>query len=176
MLNPYKFHTDPKSLFGYEYAVKNIPAVAWSTYTRQSQRKKLEHLWARDPQTAYEYALGRGYELGRGPASKPFPAGEPAIATRADLSYYYALNVLHARFPAGEDSIAKYPGWAQPYAHAIIRGPFPEAENAIKDSAHYSYYYAIEVLKDRFKAGEPAIARDPEYRRDYKTHFGVNLP
>lgn len=59
---------------------------------------------------------------------------EILIATKPNLSYWYAKNILKEKFELGE--------------------------KIISTSSVYSFLYATEVLKSRFKQGEKTIAED----------------
>lgn len=147
------------------------------------------------PVVAYEIAVDRGY------ASEGL---EEAIATDAELSYYYAVDLLGGeRFPLGEPAIATDQHWSFLYTQligdkfelgepAIAKNPlysyryareallprgikgFPLGEEMIATNAEYSFRYASEVLEKRFRLGEPAI-RGSEYQSKYEQLFGVKL-
>ena len=72
-----------------------------------------------------------------------FPEGEPAIATNAKSSYWYAYSVLH--------------------------GPFLLGEKAIANDIEYSFCYALNIIKRQFELGEHTIAKD-EYRSSRYAH------
>ena len=77
-----------------------IPIVLWEKLEGLpfAEFKKYERVWARDPDTAYTYALI---------LNGPFPLGEAIIAKSASHSYWYARYVLSNSFPLGEDAISK---------------------------------------------------------------------
>lgn len=49
-----------------------------------------------------------------------FPEGEPAIATDAHSSYYYAWHIIHSRFPLGEPIIQTSSMYSDLYNRFII--------------------------------------------------------
>ena len=119
------------------------------------------------PKDAYEFAESKldaaeeYAELSGGeyiPANHlRFPEGEPAIATSAEYSYLYAINLLQDRFPAGEAAIATDAECASRYAEHVIKGRFLEAEPAIATSNiggtymsipynSYAHKYALKIL------------------------------
>lgn len=110
------------------------------------------------PKASYNFALL---------LNKPFPEGEPAIATSGEYSFLYALNVLKKPFKKGELAIAESPYTSLHYAKLVLEGSFPEAEHVISKYPDTSYIYAKEVLKAPFLKGEPAIATDPEFSYSY---------
>ena len=75
-------------------------------------RPQLERVIATSARYSYGYA--RYYLKG-----KPFPLGEPAIATDAGWSYEYAFNVIERRFPLGEPAIATNRQIAVAYNHYV---------------------------------------------------------
>ncbi len=81
MLNPYRFHTQPQQLMGYAESAKKIPSIAWQLAKTPMQKRKLEHVWAKDPYYSFQYAQ----DIIR----KPWPPGEAAIAGSADYSKAY---------------------------------------------------------------------------------------
>lgn len=82
---------------------------------------------------------------------KPYAAGEPTIATNAEVSYWYARDVLNGRFELGEPVIAT--------------------------DTRYAYNYAKYVLNGRFELGENAIASDDDggFKKKYFELTGVQL-
>ena len=64
-----------------------VPFIAWehlddlNASSMAKEAKKNEKIWARDPKTAYHYAL---YFL-----NDPFPLGEPVIAKDAHFKHLY---------------------------------------------------------------------------------------
>ena len=57
---------------GYADATNKIPSIAWEAAKSDAEKRKLEHLWAKDPYYAYRYA--------QDVIKKPWPPGEAAIA------------------------------------------------------------------------------------------------
>ena len=55
---------------------------------------------------------------------KPYAAGEPTIATNAEISYWYARDVLNGRFELGEPVIATDAEYSYKYARDIIQRSF----------------------------------------------------
>lgn len=55
----------------------------------------------------------------------PFPQGEPAIATDAQESYYYATGVLEDRFLLGEPAIRNSDYWNLYRDHFKLHEPNP---------------------------------------------------
>ena len=115
VLDLYTLHSNPKDIKGYDTAYETVPALAWEKYHNEYAKLiyayyasnadinkakqeiiKRSHIWAKDPGTAYSYAMHN---------SMPFPEGEDAIATDPYYAYWYAYNVLHGRFPKGEPVI-----------------------------------------------------------------------
>lgn len=125
-MNLYSFHTDPKSLKHHDIAQTSVPKLVWksaasSDLTHRQYLENLkskEHIWVRDPYTAYHYARVAG---------KPFPAGEKAIAQDSDYAYRYADRILKKRFPIGEETILQS-NYAYDYAVSVIKNRWPEAE------------------------------------------------
>ena len=161
MLNLYKLYSDPKSLDHYRPARAQVPTVAWSLARTPKRRQDLEHLWAQSANTAYKYAnivlLPRWQQ---DHPYKPFPgwpAGEPAIAQNAELSYNYALRILRGPFPAGEPAIAQDYWYALEYAMHVLEGPFPAGEPAIlrSDNNPDVYVYARYVLYPAWRRENP---------------------
>lgn len=117
-----------------------------------------------NPFIAYEIAVDRGY------ANEKL---EEIIATDAELSYYYAYDLLGGeRFPLGEPAIAEDSYWSLSYAQNIIGGRFELGEPAIAKDPRWSFEYAADVLKTRFPQGEEAI-RGSEWQSDYEEEFGL---
>lgn len=125
MLNLYELHSSPGQLKGYDQAHERIPEFVWERYENQpEQLKKHEHVLAKDPRTAFNYAwliLG-----GR------FPEGENAIGQSPEYSYLYAIDVLQNRFPEGEDAIAQSRYEAYFYAINVLNDRFLQGEDIIK--------------------------------------------
>lgn len=100
----------------------------------------VERAIAKSPVLSLKYAFGINF--------RRFPLGEPAIATDAELSFSYAVNVLDhgdfvqgsRRFPLGEPAIASSPAWAAQYASRVLKSRFTEAEPVIKDSPYWDSY------------------------------------
>ena len=107
MLNPYKFHSQPRQLMGYAESSTKVPSIAWDMAKTEAQKRKLEHLWATDAELAYRYT--RDVIGGR------WPPGEAAIAKDPNWAYLYALYVIGGRWPPGEEAIAKDPESAATY-------------------------------------------------------------
>ena len=151
-MNLYKLSDNPKELPGYDQQ-DEIPGLVWTRYKNNSKKlKELEHLWAKDPKTAYFYAT-RVLE-------GPFPAGEAAIATNADYAYDYAHYILDGRFPAGEATIAKS-RHAVDYALDIVMDRWPEGENAIFSSVDIGNMglYVYRYVKQRVPEAERQLAK-----------------
>lgn len=74
---------------------------------------------------------------------------EPIIALNGEVSYFYALRILHERFIEGEREIAKNPKWAVKYARFIMRERFKKAEKNIATAPEYCYEYFKHVIKKR---------------------------
>ena len=94
MLNPYQFHSQPQQLMGYADASAKIPSIAWDMANTNAQRRKLEHLWAKDAQYAFWYAR----EIIKG----PWPPGEAVIAKDPKVAYHYAVVVIKKPWPPGD--------------------------------------------------------------------------
>lgn len=92
---------------------------------------------------------------------------EPLIIKDAQLSYYYANDVLGHPFNAGESIIATDALYSCYYASHTLKGRFKKGEPAIAQSPRQSYEYAVQALKGRFEKGEPAIAKDALQSRKY---------
>ena len=86
MINLYKLHSKPKTLFGYDH-VMQVPELAW---IMTKDRHKLKSIWLQDPEYAYRYALL---------TKKPWPEAEPVIAQDAKYAFKYA-ELIKQRFPA----------------------------------------------------------------------------
>ena len=141
MINLYKLHSKPKTLFGYARMMK-VPRIAWEM-TNNEQKDKLKSLWLQDPWYAYRYALL---------TKKPWPEAEPVIAQDSYASSDYAHIVLQDRFPAGEAAIARDPELAMLYAVYVIKGPFPQAEAVIandEEEPANAHSYAVFCLKKK---------------------------
>lgn len=140
MLNPYKFHSDPETLFNYNLARQTVPEIAWEMATTNEQKRKLRHLWAQDPKLAYLYALDV--------IEKPWKPGEAAIATEGRWAYYYADHVLEHRFEPGEAAIARDSYFAYRYAIDVLDSRFPQGEAAIaRDPARKRDYERLWGVK-----------------------------
>ena len=158
MLNPYRFHSQPQQLMGYADAMK-IPSVAWDMAKTVAQKRKLEHLWAQDPELAYQYA--------EFVIKKPWPPGEAAIASSPKWAFKYAQGVIDKPWPPGEAAIASSAEYAYSYARHVIRKPWPPGEAAIASDPKYAYYYALTVIQKRWPPGEAAIASSPIWANYY---------
>ena len=146
------------------------PSEAYDlAYSNPELRPQLEPIIAKSTEHSLYYAS----HVLRG----PFPLGEPAIATDAEISYDYALNVLKRKpFPAGEPAIATNAGYSYEYAIEVLKcKPFPLGEPAIAMDWAYACDYAIHVLKGPFPAGEPAIATNRYDAKEYNKKFGTNI-
>ena len=168
-MNLYKLSATPKELPGYDKR-DEIPLLAWEKHRNHPKiKKRLEHIWAKDPKTACEYAE---YTL-----RKRFPAGEAAIATSAFDSLRYARFVLDDRFRAGEAAIMTNPEAAVEYANHILTRRWPAAEPIIATEVHSAYEYAYSVLNGPFPAGEAAISTDPSSAYSYASELlGKRFP
>jgi lambda repressor-like predicted transcriptional regulator len=159
MLNPYRFHSQPQQLMGYADAFTKIPSIAWDLARTSRQKRKLEHVWAQDPELALQYA--------EFVIKKPWPPGEAAIASSARSAFQYAQGVIDKPWPPGEAAIASSAEYAYNYARYVIRKPWPPGEAAIASSAKYAYYYALTVIQKPWPPGEAAIASSAEYANNY---------
>lgn len=135
-MNLYAMHSSPESLFGYDVAREQVPAVAWDTHKDDPDKlRKLKHLWVQSPRYSYRYALNVGNK---------FTEGEPAIATDAQYSFLYAHGVLLPLdvrgFPLGEPEIATDPWFSYLYAVHVLKDRFPEGEPTIRGSRHQEAY------------------------------------
>ena len=54
MINLFKLHNKPETLFGYDRIIQ-IPKMAWEMTDRE-QKRKMTSLWLKDPETALRYA------------------------------------------------------------------------------------------------------------------------
>lgn len=170
-LNLYDLHDDPKELRGHDQA-DTIPEVAWDRYEHNIKMlKKLENLWAKDPEYAFKYACA---------INKRFRAGEAILSTSPEYAFQY-LYRFHDRFPKGEfgfekgiNAIAKNPEFAYMYSREILDGPFVNGEKAIATNPKYAYSYAKRILKSRFPEGEKSILKS-EYAERYKEHFAADF-
>lgn len=143
---------DPKNSYEYAIARKEPfpagePAILTNKwYSRPYTNNILsshrsptwEQLIKHDPAKSIEYATAR---------NKPFPAGEPAIASDSPTSIQYIMRFA-----------AESPTW----------------ENVIKDNPDVAYFHAV-LFKKRFPEGEAAIATNVEFAADYNSRFGTNL-
>jgi len=135
MLNLYRFHAQPQQLMGYAESAKKIPSIAWQLAKSDAEKRELEHLWAKDPEWAYRYALDV--------IGKPWPPGEAAIATDPSWAYYYAQDIIGKPWPPGEAAIAGgSANWAYLYARLVIKKPWPPGEAAIAKDPKWAYLYA----------------------------------
>lgn len=125
-MNLYQLHTNPKSLKHHDDAHENVPKLAWvsvinadtSSKERVEEMKRKEHVWAKDPSTAFSYASW---------TNRPFPLGEKALAKNAEYAFRYATRITKKRFPEAEKEIAES-NFAYDYTMAIIKGRWPIAE------------------------------------------------
>ena len=126
-----------------------------------------------------EYALksaSNAYNYAQYWRCSAFPLGEEIIATDADFSYEYAIDVLKGRFELGETTISTNAYYSYHYAKYILKGRFELGEQIIATNTHYSFLYARDVLKGRFELGESAIAAEPLYNQEYKwSNIDFNL-
>ena len=125
-----------------------------------------------------EYALksaSNAYNYAQYWRCSAFPLGEEIIATDADFSYEYAIDVLKGRFELGETTISTNAYYSYHYAKYILKGRFELGEQIIATNTHYSFLYARDVLKGRFELGESAIAAEPLYNQEYKQFIGIAL-
>lgn len=91
---------------------------------------------------------------------KQHPAWETLIATDAQASLCYAMDVLSSRFEEAEPVIMKDPSSAVSYAQRFMREGWPEAEPYIATDGVASMNYAGMSSYERFHAGEQAMIRD----------------
>jgi len=167
-MNLYKFHNDPKSVFGFE------------TLKPVLEQQDADLVWRE---------IGRAWEAGKGGLTslatnslasytyarknkKPFPKGEDAIAKGVYTSYNYATKVLNGPFPKGEKAISTNSEYSLMYSGlALGNKPFPEGEKAIAKNADMSVDYAKVILKGRFPEGEKAIAKDADASVNYAKYI-----
>lgn len=97
------------------------------------------------------------------------PKMEPVIAKNGEVSYLYALRILHSPFPKGEPAIAKCPVWAVRYARFIIKKRFFAAEKYIARDPESCYNYYKHVIKRKLpkKMHESMILMSYEKPQDY---------
>lgn len=114
--------------------------------------KQLEKIISKDAEYSLYYAkvLKNRFEL-----------GEPAIATNANYSYYYCIDVLKPLgiigFPLGEKEMAKDPAIALNYSRYVLEGRFKLGEETMAKDDYFAAFYATDAIKDRFELGEKAI-------------------
>lgn len=176
MLNIYKYYDDAKALPLYS---KIVPALAvykdmneWNPSMRRVL-EPLEHLIAKDPKQAYNYA--KHVIKGRWPEAEPF------ILKDVIASFRYANGVLKCRWPEAEPLIIKDPYLAYEYARDILakdkewtsqpghkNGRWPEAEPEIMKDPQRILLYARYVIKGRWSEAEPIIKADDYYWERYK--------
>ena len=149
-------------------ATETNPKLAWEKYEDDiNELKKREHLWAKDPETAYDYA--RGVIKGR------WPKGEKAIASDAESAYYYAKYVIKGRWTKGEKALASDPQFAYYYAGEFIGDRWPAGEKAIASEPQFAYYYAREFIGDRWPEGEGAIVTSDKHAKAYAEEFNLHF-
>lgn len=159
----YNLHSNPGKLDYYEKLETHHPKYVWEKVKNNpKEQAKFESVLAKDPDTALSYATF---------TEKPFPLGEPAIATSFSASYNYAKNIVKGPWPLGEPAIATRAEKACLYALYILKKPFPLGEPVIAKDAAYSVFYAKRVLKKPFPPGEPAIAKNNNFYEDYLEIF-----
>ena len=91
-------------------ATETDPKLAWQKYYNNvDELEKREHLWARHPGTAFDYA----YDVIGG----RFPAGEAAIMTDPHTAAAYATDIMRYRWYEAEDVIASSPTATEDYAY-----------------------------------------------------------
>ena len=88
------------------------------------------------------------------------------LKTRPEWAYKQA-EALHDKFPEGEPAIATNAKSSYWYAYSVLHGPFLLGEKAIANDIEYSFCYALNIIKRKFELGEPAIAEDKLYSRLY---------
>ena len=98
MLYLYKYHKEPKSLYKYDEAIKNLLPDLALDFLPYLDDVDYDMIMS-SPEVAYEMAVlaldGR------------FEEGEDIIATSGWHSYQYATKVIYGRFPKGEASMKK---------------------------------------------------------------------
>ena len=147
MLNPYRLHDQPQQLMGYAETAKKIPSIAWGMAETNAAKRKLEHLWVKDPEYAYRYV--------EQVIKKPWPPGEAAIATDPRWAYWYARDVIRNPWPPGEAAIATVPRWAYYYARFVIGKRWPPGEAAIAKSINWTSEYQQQFKVNlRTKSGQ----------------------
>jgi hypothetical protein len=143
-VNLYNYHTDKKTLKGYDNKDELIPTEVWDKFKNQpDELKKREHVLARNAKTAYKYAV---YVLdGR------FKLGEPALSKNSQYAMSYA-QFLNG-FPAAETLFANNAIDALTYSTDVIKKPFPLGEPAIADIMSTASRY-LQVFPERKTAIE----------------------
>jgi hypothetical protein len=82
---------------------------------------------------------------------RPIPELEQIISTDADMSFFYAKEILNGkRFKLGEKEIAKQTDIACRYAIQIIKGKWAAGEEAIAKDSFYAKLYTKKALKKSF--------------------------
>jgi hypothetical protein len=173
-----KLVTYPKKLKTYDTHISSEEA-----YNRLREGETDEYLVravAKHPGYAYLYAKN---------IKGAFPLGEPAIATDAANSYYYAKYVLERRFPLGEPEIYKDEFWRHYYKKEILKSrPWAglkkkkktteaiDLKNLVthpKKLKTYDTHISAEEAYDRLKNGDKdpilvkVVAKDPNYAYEY---------
>ena len=172
-MNLYQFHNNPKDLDHHDLAHENVPELFWpkASYTNANWDliKSKKELIAKSPLHALEFAKSQ---------NEPFKLGEKAIATNAEYSFEYALEVLHHVFPLGEKIIATNVTQSYWYARKVLNGSFPLGEPIIAINGPSAVMYSKNVLNRRFELGEPAIKQLPHndyHRQEYEELWKIKL-
>ena len=153
-----KLVDDPKKLKTFDTHIS--PDEALKRLQQGETDEYLLKVVIKDPITAFAYV--------ERVLKKPFPLGEPIIASRPYTAYHYAEEVLEGPFPLGEPVIAKNAHTSLAYAHNILKGPFPLGEPAIAKDRNVSIVYARDVLNGPFPLAEPKIYNDVYWRKYYE--------
>jgi hypothetical protein len=132
-MNLYKYHTNPEKLIGgetpYLYSIEEAFRYLMYEHPDDELRLSIEKVIAKDPHKSLMYAEH---------TNKPFPLGEPEIATDSNWSYYYAKLV--GPFKLGEPAMAKNPATAFHYATQILKNRFVAGEQSLKTSGWWDHY------------------------------------
>jgi len=103
-------------------------------------------------------------------AQKRMPEHEPLIMQYAELSYWYARDVIKGRWSEAEPVISESISSAYFYARDVIKGRWSEAEPMILKNARYAYHYACVVIQERWYEAEEIIAKSV-WKDDYLKQF-----
>lgn len=149
--------------------ILNTPdlALVYAKYLKQWQIdiSELEGIFTSDPKLAFIYArslLNDDFTHNEGPISR-FKDGESIIATDAEYSYKYAIEILNRkRFVKGEKVIASDPKYAYLYAKNVIKNPWPPGEAAISSDPDYTEMYRRDVSYGYFAKHDKPIIQTPD--------------